>query len=66
MENENKREPGKFVGDGFAPAPAGEVVDWGNSDGFSLWDSAQGAPEHGLEDWQGRQETHDMFHDSYD
>ncbi|WP_151736702.1 hypothetical protein [Paenibacillus tengchongensis] len=44
---------------------AGEVVDWGNSDGFSLWDAAVDA-ENGLEGWEGRQETHDMFHNSYD
>ncbi|MFD1909893.1 hypothetical protein ACFSQ7_46945 [Paenibacillus rhizoplanae] len=40
--------------------------DWGNSDGFSLWDAAGQGQENGLEDWEGRQETHDMFHDSYD
>jgi hypothetical protein len=66
MEQENKQEPGKSVGDEAAPAPTNEVGDWGNSDGFSLWDAAGGAPENGLEDWEGRQETHDMFHDSYD
>ncbi|WP_150274778.1 hypothetical protein [Paenibacillus tepidiphilus] len=46
------------------PGKANEVVDWGNSDGYSLWDSAVDA-ENGFEDWEGRQETHDMFHDSY-
>ncbi len=66
MDIEKREEPGRFVGDGFAPALAGEVGDWGNSDGFSLWDSAQGEPENGLEDWEGRQETHDMFHQSYE
>ncbi|MEK4324718.1 hypothetical protein MKX70_02380 [Paenibacillus sp. FSL R7-0312] len=66
MKQENKQEPGKFVCDGFAPAPVNEVGDWGNSDGFSLWDAAGVAPENGLDDWEGRRETHDMFHDSYD
>ncbi|CQR52387.1 MULTISPECIES: hypothetical protein [Paenibacillus sonchi group] len=66
MDTEKRQEPGKFVGDGFAPPLAGEVGDWGNSDGFSLWDSVQGEPENGLEDWEGRQETHDMFHQSYE
>ncbi|QQZ63218.1 hypothetical protein JI735_12445 [Paenibacillus sonchi] len=66
MDTEKRQEPGKFVGDGFAPPLAGEVGDWGNSDGFSLWDSVQGEPENGLEDWEGRRETHDMFHQSYE
>lgn len=66
MDKKNKQEPGKFMGDGFAPAPTNDVGDWGNSDGFSLWDAAGETPENGLEGWEGRQETHDMFHDSYD
>lgn len=66
MEQENKQEPRRFVGDGFEPAPVNEVGDWGGSDGFSLWEAAGQAPENGLEGWEGRQETHDMFHDSYD
>ncbi|ULO06922.1 hypothetical protein H1230_28880 [Paenibacillus sp. 19GGS1-52] len=67
MEHEDKREePGKFMGDGFEPAPTNVVGDWGNSDGFSLWDSKAGSPEEWLKDWEGRQKTHDMFHDSYD
>lgn len=54
------------MGDGFAPAQANEVGDWGNSDGFSLWDAAGQDQDNGLEDWEGRRETHDMFYDSYD
>lgn len=41
------------------------AVDWGNSDGFSIWENAQDAGENGLDNWEGRQETHDMFKDSY-
>lgn len=66
MEQEYKQEPGKAVNDGTAPVPTNDVGDWGNSDGFSLWDAAGQGQENGLEDWEGRQETHDMFHDSYD
>ncbi|WP_019913639.1 hypothetical protein [Paenibacillus sp. HW567] len=66
MDTEKRQKPGKFVGEGSAPVPTNEVGDWGNSDGFSLWDSSQDSPEDGLGDWPGRQETHDMFHDSYD
>ncbi|MNR50241.1 hypothetical protein D3C85_1697320 [compost metagenome] len=54
------------MGDGFAPAETNEVGDWGNSDGYSLWDAAGQDSESGFEDWEGRQETHDMFHNSYD
>lgn len=50
------------MGDGF-DSGGYETGDWGGSDGFSLWDSAVG---HGFEDWEGRQETHDMVNDSYD
>lgn len=66
MDTDNREKPGKFVGDGFAPPLAGEVGDWGNSDGFSLWDSELDTPENGLEGWQGRRQTHDMFHESYE
>ncbi|MNN40683.1 hypothetical protein D3C81_1547650 [compost metagenome] len=66
MEYEKRQEPGRVMGDGFAPAPTNEMGDWGNSDGFSLWDSEQDAPENGLEGWEGRRETHDMFHESYE
>lgn len=65
MEQEKRQELGRFVGDGFAPAPTNQVGDWGNSDGFSLWDKEQN-PDNGLEDWEGRQETHDMFRQSYE
>ncbi|MBT2289102.1 hypothetical protein J7E73_08140 [Paenibacillus albidus] len=63
MEHEHKQE--RFMGDGFEPETSLEVGDWGNSDGFSLWESAAETPEGWLKDWKGRQETHDMFHDSY-
>jgi hypothetical protein len=66
MEHEDKKKPGRIMSDGFEPVPTNEVGDWGNSDGFSLWESAEGAPGGWLKDWEGRQETHDMFHDSYD
>jgi hypothetical protein len=66
MGHEEKKEAGRFMGDGFAPAETNEVGDWGNSDGFSLWDAAGQDAESGFEDWEGRQETHDMFHNSYD
>lgn len=66
MEYEKQEEPGKFMGDGFASVQSNDVGDWGNSDGFSLWDAAAQDTESGLEDWEGRRETHDMFRNSYE
>ncbi|SEU27382.1 hypothetical protein [Paenibacillus sp. NFR01] len=62
MGQNKKQDSEKFMGDGF-DSGGYETGDWGGSDGFSLWDSAVG---HGFEDWEGRQETHDMVNDSYD
>lgn len=66
MEHEGKKEAEAFMGDGFAPAETNEVGDWEDSGGSSLWDTAGQDAESGFEDWEGRQETHDMFHNSYD
>jgi hypothetical protein len=66
MGQEKREDPGRFVGDGFAPASTNDVGDWGGPDGFSLWDAAEQNEENGFEDWEGRQETHDMFSESYD
>ncbi|WP_238653897.1 hypothetical protein [Paenibacillus piscarius] len=65
MEEEQEQVPGA-AGDNVIPAATNGVGDWGNSDGYSLWESAGQKPENGLDGWEGRQETHDMFHDSYD
>jgi hypothetical protein len=66
MEHEENREQGRFMGDGFEPEPTNGMADWGGSDGFSLWNSVSENAEDWMKDWEGRQETHDMFHDSYD
>ncbi|MEK3945373.1 MULTISPECIES: hypothetical protein [Paenibacillus] len=66
MEHENKKEQGRFMGNGFEPTPNNSMGDWGGSDGFSMWDSAEDAPEGLLKDWEGSHETHEMFNDSYD
>lgn len=63
MEHEDKKEQGRFMGDN---SPNDAMGDWGGSDGFSIWDSTEEAPEGLLKDWEGRQETHDMFNNSYD
>lgn len=65
MGQEKREDTSQFIGDVFEPVQTNEVGDWGNSDGFSLWDAAAQDPENGLEDWEGRRETHDMFRDSY-
>lgn len=66
MEHENKKEQGRSMGNGFEPTPNNSMGDWGGSDGFSMWDSAEDAPEGLLKDWEGDHETHEMFNDSYD
>ncbi|ASA25604.1 hypothetical protein [Paenibacillus donghaensis] len=71
MEQGNSREQeiqveGTEPGAVAEPGPVNQVVDWGGSDGFSLFNSASGASGEWLKDWEGRQQTHDMFHDSYD
>jgi hypothetical protein len=66
MGYEDKKQAGTFSGDGFAPAENSGVGDWGASDGYSLWDAAGQDTVTGFEDWEGRQETHDMFHSSYE
>ncbi|MBY9082196.1 hypothetical protein KIH86_19655 [Paenibacillus sp. HN-1] len=32
----------------------------------NLWQCAPGSPEAWLQDWEGRQDTHDMFKHSYE
>ncbi|WP_313640293.1 hypothetical protein [Paenibacillus sp.] len=67
MEHENKKEQGRFMGNGFEPKPNNSMGDWGGSDGFSMWDSTEEAGAEGvLNDWEGSQETHGLFNDSYD
>lgn len=66
MERDETRENSRFIGDGFEPESGNGMSDWGASDGFSLWEAAATeSPGDWLKDWGGRQETHDMFHDSY-
>ncbi|MBY0014556.1 hypothetical protein [Paenibacillus typhae] len=66
MGYEDKKQAETFSGDGFAPAENSGVGDWGASDGYSLWDAAGQDTVTGFEDWEGRQETRDMFHSSYE
>lgn len=66
MKHEDKKEQGRFMGNGFEPTPNNSMGDWGNSDGFSMSNSPEEATEGLLEDWEGSQETHEMFNDSYD
>lgn len=66
MEHEGKKEQETFMGKGFEPTPNNSMGDWGESDGFSMWNSAGNPSEGLLEDWEGSQETHEMFNDSYD
>ncbi|MFF2019669.1 hypothetical protein [Paenibacillus sp. NPDC058177] len=66
MEHGDQKEQDRFMGDGFEPEPTHGMVDWGGSDGFSLWDAATETTDNWMKDWEGRQETHDMFHNSYD
>lgn len=63
MEHENKKEQRRFMGNGFEPTPNNSMGDWGGSDGFSMWDSTEEPQE---DEWEGRNETHDMFNNSYD
>ncbi|KAA8996854.1 hypothetical protein F4V43_18420 [Paenibacillus spiritus] len=61
MNQENQvKEPGTSD-----PAVNDATSDWGASDGFSLWEQ-QAEDGQWLKDWEGRKETHDMFHDSYE
>ncbi|WP_379203257.1 hypothetical protein [Paenibacillus sp. GCM10012306] len=67
MGHGDQKEQNRFMGDGFEPEPTHSMVDWGGSDGFSLWDAATDTSEENwMKDWEGRQETHDMFHNSYE
>lgn len=66
MKHEDKKEQERFMGEGFEPTPNNSMGDWGASDGFSIWDSTEEAPDGLLKDWEGSQETHDMFNNSYD
>lgn len=66
MVHENKKEQGRIMGNGFEPTPNNSMGDWGGSDGFSMWDSTAGNTEGLIQDWEGRQETHDMLNESYD
>jgi hypothetical protein len=66
MEHENKNEQGRFMDNGFEPTPNNSLGDWGESDGFSIWAFTEEAPDGLLKDWEGSQETHAMFNNSYD
>lgn len=67
MEHENKKEQGTVMGNGSEPTPNHSMGDWGGSDGFSMWNSTEEPAAEGLsKDWEGSQETHEMFNDSYD
>lgn len=60
-----------FAGDGFTPEFDGVDESAENADASAaaannLWECSAGSPEEWLKGWEGRQETHDMIHNSYD
>ncbi|WP_379136657.1 hypothetical protein [Paenibacillus sp. sgz500958] len=70
MQHDERVDRNIFAGDGFVPESADQAVNGEAPDtetqGSNLWECCAGSPEEWLKDWEGRQETHDMFHNSYE